>query len=79
MAELLLDHVGGDALGHQLGGVGVAEAVGVNALLDPRALCCSAERVADVGVVEAVTLEGAEHLVVTVHTELLLGDLASAR
>jgi hypothetical protein len=71
VAELLLDHVRGDAFRDQFGGVGVAQAVRVDALLDAGALGGPGDREADVARVERLALEGAEQRRSASEAELL--------
>ena len=60
LAELLLDDVGRHALGRELGGVGVAQAVGVDALLDAGLAGEAGEQPAEVGGIEWLASKRAE-------------------
>jgi len=58
--ELLLDHVDRQALGGELGGVGVAQAMGVHPLLDPCSACEPWQEVSDVALIDLPSVQGAE-------------------
>ena len=60
MTELLLDDVDRHSLCRKLGGVGVTQAVGVDALLDARLSSQAGEEPADVGGIERLAGECAE-------------------
>ena len=69
MAELAGDDGDVDAFGAELGGVGVAESVGVDALVDARPGGEAFEHDPDVGVRHGVATERAEHGVAAAQAE----------
>ncbi len=70
VAELRLDEVRWQPLGCQLGGVGVAEAVGVDALLYSGLACETRQQGANVGVLERRSAERTEDALTTVEAQL---------
>ena len=70
VAELRLDEIGWEPLGCQLGCVGVAEAVRVDALLDSGLAGETGQESAHVGVLEGSSAERTEHALTTVEPQL---------
>ena len=70
VAELAGNDADVDALGAELGGVGVAESVGVDALVDPGPGAETLEHDPDVSISHPVTFERAEDRVATAQTEV---------
>ena len=59
-----------DAFGAELGGVGVAESVGVDAFVDASSECEAFEHDSDIGISHPVTFERAEDRVAAAQTEV---------